>query len=265
LSFAVLTACALPQPPVANNTTSASGIEARPAQTGGADEIADGPLPVREQSVAYYGAVSGYVAEPRESGKYPGIILIHEWWGLNENIKQTARKLASNGYRVLAVDLYNGKVAADADNAMKLVQAVDATDATKNLRAAATYLRDAGSTNIGSWGYCFGGGQSMNLALSGEQLAATIVYYGDVRAALSNPSAVKNPVLFIYGDQDQNTPASAAQQLKTQLDARGVGTELYIYKGVGHAFANPSNPNHNVQDTQDAWTKSLAFLQKNLH
>jgi carboxymethylenebutenolidase len=221
-------------------------------------------LPVEQNMVAYYGNVQGYYAAPTTQGDYPGVVLIHEWWGLNDQMKQTAGSLAARGYRVLAVDLYNGKVATTQDEAKTLVGSVERTEALANMQAAVSYLQEKGSPKIATWGYCFGGGQSANYALSGSDIDATVIYYGTVPTDAASAANVSAPVFMVYGDQDTSTPAASAQQFKEALDAKGVQAELHVYPGVGHAFANPSNPGHDVEKTQDAWEKTLAFLDKEL-
>jgi len=125
------------------------------------------PLNVAGEIVRYFEEVHGYLARPRKKGSYPGVVMIHEYWGLNEGIKQIARELARHGFIVLAVDLYAGQVTTDPERAMKLVRAVRQSRALMNMRAAAAYLRvEYGCEKIASLGWCFGGGQSLLLALS---------------------------------------------------------------------------------------------------
>jgi carboxymethylenebutenolidase len=221
--------------------------------------------PIVAQNVTYFNNVNGYYVAPRGNGDYPGIILIHEWWGLNTQMRQTADTLANQGYRVLAVDLYNGKVATTQEEAMQLVGQVNQGQALANMQAALGFLEDHGAQTVGSWGYCFGGGQSANLALSGTDVDATVIYYGTVPTNASQVTKVDAPVFMVYGDQDTNTPASSAQQFKELLEDEGVDAELVVYEGVGHAFANPSNPGHDEEKTQDAWNKTLEFLNDTLY
>lgn len=221
-------------------------------------------LTVVGADVAYHNNVRGYLSQPIQNGTYPGIILIHEWWGLNDHIRDTADSLAQEGYRVLAVDLYNGQVATTADEARALRLAVNDTEAFANMQAAITYLHSKGSERVASWGYCFGGGQSMNLALFDGDIDATIVYYGSVpidRAAIANVTA---PVMLVFGTEDTSTTAASAQKLHSLLLAKDVPATLAVYEGVGHAFANPSNPGHDKEKTQDAWKRTLTFLDTHL-
>ena len=198
--------------------------------------------------------------------------MIHEWWGLNENIKNMAETLAKEGYVVLAVDLYNGQVANTTDSAQNLVSKVreNPSESINNLQHAVRYLaslENVNSSKIASLGWCFGGGQSLQLALNTEPeypLAATIIYYGNLVSDQESISKIKWPVLGIFGDQDKSISVESVKQFEEALNANGITKEIYIYKGVGHAFANPSGDNYAPQETQDAWEKTVSFLKKYL-
>ncbi|MEW6721908.1 MAG: dienelactone hydrolase family protein [Candidatus Micrarchaeota archaeon] len=220
---------------------------------------------VEAGAVRYFGATEGYLAKPAAEGDFPGVVMIHEWWGLNDNIRDMARALASQGYVVLAVDLYEGEYATTQDQARALVSSLNQTRATENLRAAASYLRNSeGAPKVASLGWCFGGGQSMQMALSGERMDATVIYYGNVNVSESQLSPVKWPVLGVFGAEDTAIPVSTARDLEIKLDRLGVENEVYIYPGVGHAFANPSGMNYAPEETKDAWAKTVSFLERHL-
>lgn len=204
----------------------------------------------------------GYFVRPSDSQSYPGIVLMHEWWGLNDNVKSMADYLASEGYMVLAVDLYNGEVAENATKARELVTQYNSTQGVQKMQAAAEFLRTSGSQKIGSMGWCFGGAQSLQLALSGEKLDATIIYYGSLTD--SNLERITWPVLGIFGEEDQSIPPASVQLFEQALNAQGIQNDITIYSGVGHAFANPSNANFAPEQTEDAWKKTIAFLDMNL-
>jgi carboxymethylenebutenolidase len=234
----------------------------------GAETIAaalrDGTAPeVTASVVPYYGETTGYFARPRQAGSYPGVVMIHEWWGLNDNIKDMARQLAAKGYMVLAVDLY-GQVAATREEAAKLVQSIDKAEAVANMRAAAAYLRSQGAAKIASMGWCFGGGQSLQLALSGEPLDATVIYYGSLVTEQEKLAPIQWPVLGIFGEKDAGIPVDTVRRFGEGLDALGVENDIRIYPGVGHAFANPSGANYAPDETKDAWTRTVDFLERNL-
>jgi carboxymethylenebutenolidase len=223
----------------------------------------DTGLPVTTADVDYHQGRIGYYAHPEAAGNYPGVVMIHEWWGLNDQIKDMARQLAGEGYSVLAVDLY-GKVATTPADAQAAATALDQVEATKNMRDAAAFLRAHGATKLASLGWCFGGGQSLQLALSGEKLDATVIYYGQPVTDQPKLKTITWPVLAIYGMADQAIKIDASRAFQTALDQAGVDNEFHFYPGVGHAFANPSAATYAPAETKDAWANTLAFLKKSL-
>ncbi len=221
-------------------------------------------VPVVTQEMNYYGDAKGFYAAPAAPGNYPGVVMIHEWWGLNDNIKDMARELAGGGYQVLAVDLYHGEVATAQDRARQLVGGIDQHDAILNMRAAVANLRERKAAKIASLGWCFGGGQSLQLAISGEPLDATVVYYGNVTIDKDKLSAIRWPVLGIFGEKDTAIPAASVREFDATLGSLGVKNEINIYPDVGHAFANPSGMNYAPEETRDAWAKTTRFLAEYL-
>ena len=221
------------------------------------------------EDVVYYDGTTGYIARPNVDGTFPAVVMIHEWWGLNDNIKDMARQLAAEGYVVLAVDLYDGQVATDAAKAGELVSAVrqNPEPALKNLKAAVAYLRsqeDVIPEKVASLGWCFGGGMSLQLALTGTPLAATIIYYGSLETNATKLAAIKQPVLGIFGGKDTSIPLASVMEFNSTLGQIGTPRDIYVYPEVGHAFANPSGANYAPDETKDAWDKTLSFLEKNL-
>jgi len=210
-----------------------------------------------------YGKATGFLAKPKE-GNYPGIVMIHEWWGLNENIKDMARQLAAEGYVVLAVDLF-GEVAQDAAKARELSSNVrnNPGKAIQNLKSAVEFLKNENTNTIGSLGWCFGGGMSLQLALN-EELDSTVIYYGNLETDTEKLSSIDWPILGIFGDQDTAIPVSSVNEFEESLNEIGIEPEIYIYEGVGHAFANPSGGNYAPEETKDAWEKTLDFLERSL-
>lgn len=220
--------------------------------------------PIVKEDVEYFTGSKGYFVRPEAPGNYPGVVMIHENRGLRPEIRQTAETLAKEGYLVLAVDLLGG-VAEDQTGARALTANFKQEAGTANMRAAAAFLREKGAAKLGSLGWCFGGRQSVELAISGEQLDATVVYYGGNMATTTDRLApIKWPVLGVFGDQDQAIPVETVRTFESSLNELGVENEIYIYPGVGHAFANPSGANYAPQETMDAWGKTLTFLNKHL-
>lgn len=211
--------------------------------------------------------ISGYMARPREAeGNLPGLIVIHEWWGLNDNIRMMTRRLAGEGYVALAVDLYSGKVAKTPNNAGKYARSVEQGSAIENLRQAYSYLKEQqGITKVGSIGWCFGGGWSLQTALAmPDKVDATVIYYGRLVTDTTRLKKLTMPVLGIFGAEDNGIPPSAVNDFKAALNKAEVENSIHIYEGAGHAFANPSGTRYNKEAAEDAWGKTTAFFEKHL-
>ena len=216
-------------------------------------------------NIVRYGDYSGFLAKPTSSESFPGVILIHEWWGLNDNIKDTAKKLASNGYVVLAVDLFDGSVATDSQSAMAQVSAFDQEKAIVNMNSAVDFLKTSNDVPmVGSIGWCFGGAQSLNLALANPEVDATVIYYGRLVTDTETLSVLSAPVLGIFGELDQGIPPSLVNEFDSALDSLEVPNDIYIYPNVDHAFANPTGERYAPEEADDAWKKTLEFLESNL-
>lgn len=212
--------------------------------------------------------VSGFLAQPIAGGYYPGVVMIHEWWGLNDNIKEMAQLLASEGYVVLAIDLY-GEVATTQEKARKMMTkaSADQSASTGKLRSGVSYLRslpEVGNSKIGSIGWCFGGGQSLQLALSGEKMDATVMYYGKVTNDTKELKKIQWPVLGLFAGDDQSISPVSVRSFEAALDELDIENEITIYPGVGHAFANPSGASYAPNETRDAWGKTLTFFNDKL-
>lgn len=223
----------------------------------------EGAREVRGEMIAYHGGTQGHFAQPAQGGPYPGVVMIHEWWGLNDNIKAMADRLAAEGYMVLAVDLFNGTVATTPDEARRQVGAFDQEEGLANMRSAAAYLRAQGAPRLATLGWCFGGAQSLQLGLN-DDVDATVIYYGQLVTDPARLEALEQPVLGIFGEEDQSIPPQQVHSFDAALEQAGVEHAVHLYPGVGHAFANPSGDNYAPAEAQDAWEKTVAFLAQNL-
>lgn len=235
---------------------------------------------LQNKTVNYYDQANGYLVYPsgsnenksgNKNGTLPAVVMIHENKGLNDHIKNMANLLARNGYVVLAVDLFKGEVTTDRNRSSELTQYIrDNPDiATTNLQSAVKYLASLPNVNaekIASLGWCFGGAQSLQLALNSQDhpLSATIIYYGRLITDNATLAKIKWPVLGIFGDQDSSIPVDTVKEFESALNSNNIPNEIYIFKGVGHAFANPSGDNYAPKETKDAWDKTLSFLDKHL-
>ncbi len=227
--------------------------------------FATGDLEIETTNVSYFGNSNGYLAKPATDGEYPGIIMIHEWWGLNDNIKQMAEKLASHGYVVFAVDLYEGQMGTTADEARQLRSSFEQSQWTENMNTAVSYLEEFHSpSSLGSIGWCFGGGQSLNLALNNEAMDATVIYYGQLVTDTEELSKINWPVLGIFAELDSGIPPETVNEFESSLNEIGIENDITIYPGVNHAFANPSGDRYAPDESKDAWQKTLWFFEDNL-
>ena len=243
-------------------------------------DVSNAGVDLENRTVNYFDQARGYLVYPimsidnktkNNNNTLPAVIMIHENKGLNDNIKNMANLLARNGYVVLAVDLFNGEVTTDRNRSSELTQQVRDNQgiAIANLKSAVKYaasLPNVNADKIVSLGWCFGGAQSLQLALNSQDhpLAATIIYYGRLLTDKAILSDIKWPVLGIFGDQDSSIPVDTVKAFESALNSDGITNEIYIYKGVGHAFANPSGENYAPKETQDAWQKTLSFLEKHV-
>lgn len=214
--------------------------------------------------------VYGYFVFPEDMVEpLPAVIMIHEWWGLNDGLRAMADRLAGEGYIVLAVDLFRGQVATTPDAARDLMLKVieNPVLAEENLRQAHDFLQNiARAPAIASLGWCFGGGWSLNTALLyPDELSAAVVYYGQVT---SNDEQLENlnvPILGIFAAEDRGIPVKSVREFESALQRLRKDFDIRVYPGVGHAFANPSGNNYNAAAAADAWALTLSFLDERLN
>lgn len=211
--------------------------------------------------------VVGYLARPAGGGATPGLIVIHEWWGLNENVRAMTRRLAAEGFIALAVDLYTGRTADTPEDARELMQGVNEQPelARSNLLQAARWLRDQGVPSVGSLGWCFGGGWSLQTALIlGDDLDAAVIYYGFVDTDPDALGPLEAPVLAFFGGEDRGIPLDRVKEFETALESLGKTFEVVVFPDAGHAFANPSGRNWEPVAADAAWSRTIAFLHEQL-
>lgn len=234
---------------------------------------AEAAAPIKSQTVQYATvngrAVNGYLAYPASAeGGLPAVLVFHEWWGLNDNIKALADQLAGQGYVALAADLYSGRVAKQPEAARSLMEeALKDRDAMgQNLRQAHAYLKEQiKATRVGTIGWCFGGAVSLRAALIvPDQVDATVIYYGHVGGDAEALKPLKAPVLGLFGSADAGIPLDSVRQFEQTLKDLGKTVTIHVYEGADHAFANPSGGNYKADAAADAWARSLAFLAEHL-
>lgn len=246
----------------AEDTTEPSpAAEIAPAQ----DVISEPKMPYAEVGDRN---VYGYWSAPADAFEpLPAIIMIHEWWGLNDNVRAMADRLAGEGYMVLAIDLYDGRTASTPAEARALMlEVVESPElARENIRGAYEFLATTGAPRIGSLGWCFGGGWSLNTAkLYPDQLDASVIYYGQVTDDEESLRPLNVPLLGLFAAEDSGIKVASVEAFRDTLERLRKDYEVHIYPGVGHAFANPTGRNYNADAASDAWAKTVEFLARHL-
>jgi carboxymethylenebutenolidase len=213
--------------------------------------------------------VKAILYTPEGKGPFPGIVVIHEWWGLNDWVKDQASKLADQGYAALAIDLYRGKVATTPNEAHEFMGGVTQDRANRDLEAGFQFLAsqpDVKKDRIGAIGWCMGGGYSLGLALEEPKLAAAVINYGvfDYASLAKDPAGMNKinaPVLGFFGAQDRGIPPEDVKAFGAAMDKAGKKVDVTIYPDAGHAFENPNNKDgYRPADAADAWNKTAIFL-----
>lgn len=212
--------------------------------------------------------VQGVLYTPAGKGPFPGLIVIHEWWGLNDWVKEQASKLSDQGYAALAVDLYRGKVATTPDMAHEIMRGVPEDRAKRDLHAAFEFLASQPNVKkdrIGAIGWCMGGGYSLDVALQEPTLAADVINYGHLATDPEALKKINSPILGLFGAQDKGIPPEDVRKFGEALDKMGKKIDVKIYDDAGHAFENPNNKDgYRAADAADAWQRTTDFLAANL-
>lgn len=220
------------------------------------------------QYVSGKDTVSAYLSIPPGKAPFPALIVIHEWWGLNDWVKKNSDDFAENGYAALAIDLYHGKSANVPDEARKLSGSVQQEQALVDLKSAFDYLMnlaDIDTNNIGVIGWCMGGGYSLRAALNIPGLSACVINYGRLINDTDLLKKINCPVLGIFGEEDKGIPPVDVKLFEKSLNEAGIKNKIIIYPGVGHAFMNPANTTlYNEAVSEKAWTETYSFLKNNL-
>lgn len=188
--------------------------------------------------------VQGILYTPTGKGPFPALIVIHEWWGLNDWVKDQSSKLADQGYVSLAIDLYRGKVATTPDMAHEIMRGVPEDRAKRDLHAAFEFLASQPSVRkdrIGSIGWCMGGGYSLDVALQEPALAADVINYGHLATDADALKKINAPILGLFGAKDNGIPPADVRKFEEALKTLGKKIDVKIYDDAGHAFENPNN------------------------
>jgi carboxymethylenebutenolidase len=211
-------------------------------------------------------SVSGYLAAPEGGQKKPALVVIQEWWGLNDFVKAKADGFTGRGYVALAPDLYRGKATDDPDVAHQLMRGLPEDRAIRDLQAAVAYLRsrpDVDTKRIAAVGWCMGGGYSLKLALAEPGLAGAVIYYGSLVTDEAKIAGLKVPLLGNFGGKDQGIPPESVREFERKAKAHGKSVDFRIYTEAGHGFASSKDPKvFRAEDAKDADARADAFLAR---
>jgi carboxymethylenebutenolidase len=229
--------------------------------------------PLGGQSISYYAgdeAALGYLAVPEGEGPFPAVILIHEWNGLVDRVREVADALANEGYIALAADLYSGQVGTSADeNRALMTEHLANPDAMiANLDAAARFLRERDDVTgrVGTLGWCFGGGVALSYALGGEKHEATAIFYGSLVTDPAVLASIDHEVYGSFAELDNGIPPETVNEFISALRAAGVKNDVHIYDEVNHGFwlRIDGDPELRTEPGLDAWQRLRSYLGRTL-
>jgi carboxymethylenebutenolidase len=208
-------------------------------------------------------SVRAALARPA-AAKAPGLLLIHEWWGLNDEMRDVAARMADAGFFALSVDLFEGEVANEPARARALMAGLDAAKATETMTGWAGWMRKNAACDgkVGALGFCMGGGWALNTALA-TPLEAVVIFYGNCNKTAAELAALKGPVQGHFGRLDQGIPVEMAEGFREALKTAGKPGEIHIYE-ANHAFARIGGANFHQQSADLAWKRTFEFLKRNL-
>jgi carboxymethylenebutenolidase len=248
--------------PTATTTPAATAAESQPA----APPVEPRPAP---GTVAQFGnGASGYLAVPAAPGKKPAVLVIQEWWGVDDWVREQTDRFAQQGYVALAVDLYRGRSTKSMEEAHELSRGLPEDRAMADLKAGIDFLSqhsDVDPERIGVVGWCLGGGYALALATSDPRPKATVINYGRLVTDSKAIARIQGPILGNFGGTDRGIPADDVRKFGQELTKYGKLGDIKIYDGAGHAFMNPNNQQgYNAAAAQDAWGRIDGFFARTL-
>jgi carboxymethylenebutenolidase len=269
LSFALLVACTPPTGNTPGDDTATGALQESSAGTASGAMLRETDTEEVVYATIDGTEIEGYLAKPEGNGPFPALVLIHEWWGLNDNIRDLAEQYAEQGYVALAVDMYEGESTTEQAKAQELSGKVQANmeRANENLKQATAYLRtleEVKDDAIASVGWCFGGGWSYQMAKNDYGLDASVMYYGRF-SPHDDHSHMKTDIIGHFGEEDMSIKVDDVNTFQATLKTTAGDHEIYIYPNAGHGFANEDNEQaYNAEAAQLAWQRTLAFLQEHV-
>ena len=226
-------------------------------------------LPVRKETI------NAYLVRPQAPGFHPGVVIVHEWWGLNDQIKGVADRLAEEGYVAIVPDLYRGKIGTDMGLAHDLmrglnegwvIEALDAANAQlRTLEVRTSGRRPTGTRMpVAVIGFCMGGGYALQSALKGSDVQGVVMFYGAVETDKKALEPLQAPLLGIFGNEDRGIPLDQIKAFEAALKESGKKETVLVYTGVGHAFFNEERSSYDAEAAKDAWERTKSFLKESL-
>jgi carboxymethylenebutenolidase len=212
--------------------------------------------------------VQAVLYTPEGKGPFPGVVIIHEWWGLNDWVKEQGAKISDLGYVTLAIDLYRGKVATTPEEAHEIMRGVPEDRAKRDLHAAVEFLKsqpNVSKDRLGAIGWCMGGGYALDVALQEPTLKADVINYGHLATDPESIAKINASVLGFFGAQDRGISVDDVKKFEQALKQQGKKAEIIIYPDAGHGFENPNNKDgYRAADAADAWQRTVKFFAATL-
>lgn len=212
------------------------------------------------------GTANGYLSLP-ESKKGKPVILLQEWWGLVDHIKDVADRLAKEGFVVLAPDLYHGEATNNPTDAQKLAMAMEIAQVEKDVRGCVDYLLSSGyssAESVGIVGFCMGGALSLYSACLNPQINACVVFYGIRKDVENKFDQLKAKVIGFFGELDKGIPVERVREVESELKKKDSTATFTVFPGAQHAFFNDTRPAYNPEAAEEAWSKMLPFFNTNI-
>jgi carboxymethylenebutenolidase len=249
-------------------TVGGSGGSSPTVPSSSAAAPANPASPAAGSTVDLEGGGRGYLVVPEGAGKHPAVVVIQEWWGLNDWIREQTARFAKQGYVALAVDLYRGRVAGDPGEAHELMRGLPEDRAIGDLKAGVSFLAarpDVDAEHIGSVGWCMGGGYSLALATAEPRLRAAVINYGRLVTAPAKIEAVRASLLGNFAGADRGIPTDDVRTFENQLKAAKKDADIKVFDGKAHAFMNPNNKDgYDAAASTEAWSRIDAFFARTL-
>ena len=210
-------------------------------------------------------AASGHLARPDDSAPHPGVIVIQEWWGMDDHIKDVANRFAREGFIALAPDLYHGEVATEPDEARKLVMNMNREQAMKDLLGAVKRLQavpEVSPKKIGCIGFCMGGSLTLALAAATPDIAAAAPFYAGFQPPADELAKIEAEMFCAFGADDGGIPMDNVRKFETTLKEKDCKATVKVYDDAPHSFFNDTKPSYRPDAAEDAWSNSLSLFRR---